>query len=123
MIYLALEMAVFLILAALAGLVLGWWANYLRTKNNKVNLEEFVGEDLFAIKNRLDQCFDDNTKLRRDLKSSNQKLEKVSKPKSQNDSAPKSNLSDKIKVLMDDLQLRDDTILALEIELKSIRDS
>ena len=123
MIYLALEMAVFLILAALAGLVLGWWANYLRTKNNKVNLEEFVEEDLFAIKNRLDQCFDDNTKLRRDLKSSNQKLEKVSKPKSQNDSAPKSNLSDKIKVLMDDLQLRDDTILALEIELKSIRDS
>jgi hypothetical protein len=122
MIYLALEMAVFLILAALAGLIIGWWANHLRTSsNNKNDDEEFVEEDIYAIKNRLDNCFDDNAQLRRKLKSSNHKLEKLSKNKNIEGLPSVTGLNDKIDVLMEDLQIRDDTILALEKELEAVR--
>ncbi len=122
MIYLALQMALYLILAALAGVGIGWWSNQLRNRSHSVEplIEE---EDVFAIKNRLDKCFDDNAKLRRDIKSNNSQSQK----RTQGDASVQNNSSDslreKIEVLMDDLQLRDDTISVLERELEVARNS
>ncbi len=120
MIYLVLHMALYLILAALAGVGIGWWFNQIR--NNSHVIEELDEEDLFAIKHRLDKCFDDNAKLRRDLKSSNHHSQKIAKGNGSNTSS-RENLKEKLQVLMDDLQLRDDTILVLERELEITRNS
>lgn len=119
MVYLLSQMALFLILAALAGMGVGWWSNQLRSRPSVIN--EPNVDDMFAIKRRLDACFDDNAKLRRNLKSSDSKLLKLSKKAGANDSASGSRLTDKVSVLMDDLQLRDDTITALEKELELAR--
>lgn len=127
MIYLASQMALFLVLAALTGVIVGWWSNQLRNRATIASrvaehVDEPTSEDIFAIKSRLDKCFDDNAKLRRDLKSSNNKLQKLSNSHGGTDgSASANHLSDKIVVLMDDLQLRDDTILVLEKELETAR--
>ncbi len=121
MIYLVLHMAIYLILAALAGVGIGWWFNQMR--NNSPAIEELDEEDVFAIKHRLDKCFDDNAKLRRELKSSNHHLQQTAKNiDSDNTSSPET-LKEKIKVLMDDLQLRDDTISVLERELETTRNT
>lgn len=127
MIYLASQMALFLVLAALTGLIVGWWSNQLRNRATIAprvteHVDEPTSEDIFAIKNRLDKCFDDNAKLRRDLKKTNNQLQKNSNSHEEADgSSSVDHLSDKIVVLMDDLQLRDDTILVLEKELEAAR--
>ncbi|MEE9351176.1 MAG: hypothetical protein V3U78_02855 [Thiotrichaceae bacterium] len=120
MIYLALQMALYLILAALAGVGIGWWSNQLRNRSHSVetSIEE---EDVFAIKNRLDTCFDDNAKLRRELKSNKNQLQKHTKDKISVENSASDSLREKIEVLMDDLQLRDDTISVLERELEVAR--
>ncbi len=123
--YLVLQMALYLILAALAGVGVGWWFNHLRNRSQAVELQTIQSidenEDAFSIKNRLDKCFDDNAQLRRELKLSNEQLQKMSKSNIPEPAGSKNTLLEKIQVLMDDLQLRDDTILALEKELEMSR--
>lgn len=127
MIYLASQMALFLVLAALTGVIVGWWSNRLRNRATVAtqtveHVDEPTEEDVFAIKKRLDKCFDDNAKLRRDLKANNQQVEVLSKKQENIDgSVSVDHLNDKIVVLMDDLQMRDDTILVLERELEATR--
>jgi len=124
MIYLVSQMALYLILAALAGAGFGWWSNHLRNKPQVTELLVSEDEDDFTIKNRLDQCFDDNTKLRRELKLSNLQLQKMNSKGNHSDNlGSNDSLVEKVKVLMDDLQLRDDTILVLEKELEVSRNN
>ena len=131
MIYLVLQMALFLVLAALTGVVIGWWSNQIKNRTTPPvatkPVDEVAEEDIFAIKRRLDKCFDDNAQLRRDLKSSHKRMQKLSKSTKggntlgTDDVISADHLSDKIAVLMDDLQLRDDTISVLEKELEAAR--
>ena len=127
MIYLASQMALFLVLAALTGVIIGWWSNSLRNRTTDAtqiaeHVDEPTEEDIFAIKKRLDKCFDDNAKLRRDLKDNNKHVKILSKKQTDIDgSVSIDHLNDKIVVLMDDLQMRDDTILVLERELEAAR--
>jgi len=123
MIYLVSQMALYLILAALAGVGLGWWSNHLRNKPQITEWSVSEDEDNFTLKSRLDKCFDDNAKLRRDLNSGNLQLKKMSKGNHSDNTRSSDSLVEKIKVLMDDLQLRDDTILVLEKELERSRNN
>ena len=122
MFYLIVQMALYLILATLAGVGIGWWINELRGKPQTT--EMLIEDDnLIAIKRRLDQCFDDNAKLRRDLKASKQSSRKHFPGNETTGETSTETLNEKIKVLMDDLQLRDDTLSALERELEKVRNS
>ncbi|HIQ14466.1 MAG TPA: hypothetical protein EYH38_02695 [Leucothrix sp.] len=114
MLYLVSQMILFLIIAVLFGLFVGWLFFRVFSNNQAFYNEAVSDEDIAAIKHRLDTCFDENVVLRRDLKSSQDKLSKLntdSKSPSQNSI---SELKEKVKVLLEDLQLRDDTILVLE---------
>ncbi|MCK5727316.1 MAG: hypothetical protein KAH22_10875 [Thiotrichaceae bacterium] len=121
MLYLASQMVLFLSIAVFLGLFVGWWFSRVRA-SNKTSPNEIVSDvDLVAIKHRLDNCFDENVVLRRDLKVSQDKLIRfdVDDDLSQQDS--KVELNEKIKVLLDDLQVRDDTILVLEQTIEQQR--
>lgn len=121
MVYLAIQMAIFLIVAAAAGVITGWWANQLRTNwNAKDEIDE---KDVFAIKHRLDQCFDENAMLRRKLKKSESVVKRSGRNGEVEDIGSNDALGEKVKVLMEDLQIRDDTIVALEKELEAVRSS
>ncbi len=133
MFYLVSQMALFLVLAAIAGVGVGWWLYYLRYQPQFVDGNESASpgsreqqqdrqreDDIFAIKRRLDQCFDENAKLRRDLKSAQKASVHAGNG---SDTTTDAALQDKFKVLLEDLQLRDDTILALEKELERMRNS
>ena len=114
MLYLVSQMILFLSIAVLFGLFVGWLFFRVFSNNQAFYNEAVSDEDIVAIKHRLDTCFDENVVLRRDLKSSQDKLSKLntdSKSPSQNSI---SELKEKVKVLLEDLQLRDDTILVLE---------
>ncbi len=121
MLYLATQMIGFLIAASLIGILIGWWLSRL---NQPEEIEPILqDEDIYAIKHRLDKCFDDNTSLRTQLKSQQDLMEKVQAeqvltPKKFD--APE-HLKETIDALKGDLQIRDDTIIALEKELDRIR--
>ena len=116
-------MAFLLIISISIGVILGWWLNKLKTKqaiaNANPTIEATQGEQ-FALKNQLNKCFEDNSVLRRELKAAKESLEKTKSSKTA-DCPEDSNLQEKINVLMDDLQLRDDTISALTKELEQLK--
>lgn len=127
MLYLASQMIVFLVLAALLGIATGWWLNHLRNQPQPVSLTAKddlaryeTDNDIFTVKRRLDQCFDENARLRRELKSAKERLTQSGNEQA---SADIQELQGKIQVLLDDLQLRDDTIVALEQELERLRNN
>ncbi len=120
MFYLVSQMALFLVLAAAAGVVAGWWLYRIHYRIHRISLSDGSAmtdsDDMFTVKRRLDNCFDDNTKLRRELKSARKQLSNHTA-----ESVTDGTDEDRVKVLLDDLQLRDDTILALERELERVR--
>ncbi len=119
MIFLIIQIAFFLLLATLIGIGLGWW--FAKNKNNDKFLYD---KDVAMIENkrRLDQCHKENAKLRREAKQYKEQLEKVeAQVKMSNDV----NLAEKLEVanariqaLMDEVQIRDDMISALEKKQK-----
>lgn len=120
MLFLILQMAFLLVLALFIGVILGWWLNKLKTKqaieNANPTIEATQGKQ-FALKNQLDKCFDEKRALRLELKTACDDLKKGNLTKKGDNTIQDNNLQEKINVLMDDLQLRDDTILALRKEI------
>lgn len=135
MLYLAIQMAFLLLVSALVGVFIGWWAKRVSQKPNNAGTEESVvldtietDDDVYTLKSRLDKCFDENASLRRDVKVKQTQLNRLNIRYGQvNDANDSSNdtsldlLHDKVTALMDDLQLRDDTILALEKEIEAMK--
>lgn len=125
MFFLILQMAFLLIIALSIGVILGWWLSKLKTKQALVNatptIEATRGEQ-FALKNQLNKCFDENATLRRELKSTKEDLAKGKVTKG-GIKQPDDNLQEKFNVLMDDLQIRDDTISALNREIEKLKGS
>jgi regulator of replication initiation timing len=123
MLFLILQMAFLLIIALSIGVILGWWLNKLRTKQAIANatptIEATQGEQ-FALKNQLNKCFEEKITLNLKLKSVRETLSKGgTKPK--DDKKQDINLQEKFNVLMDDLQIRDDTISSLCKEIKHLK--
>ncbi|HFC92965.1 MAG TPA: AtpZ/AtpI family protein [Leucothrix mucor] len=123
MLFLILQMAFLLIIALSIGVVLGWWLNKLKTKQSVANanptIEATQGEQ-FALKNQLNKCFEEKITLNLELKSAREAL---SKGKTNQIDGKKQdvNLQEKFNVLMDDLQIRDDTISSLCKEIKLLK--
>ena len=123
MFFLILQMAFLLVVALSIGVFLGWWLNKLKTRQSIADanptLEATQGQQ-FALKNQLNKCFEDNATLRRELKTAEEALSKTTTSKKGNKSQD-NNLQEKFNVLLDDLQLRDDTISSLTAELKQYK--
>lgn len=127
-------MAFLLLVSALAGVIIGWWAKRVSQPNRETN-EEMLASDamqtqdeVYTLKHKLDKCFDENASLRRDIKTKQTQLNRLNARYEQSaENGDDSNnvaldaLYDKVKALMDDLQLRDDTILALEKEIEAMK--
>jgi uncharacterized protein YneF (UPF0154 family) len=124
MLFLILQMAFLLVIALFIGVILGWWLNKLKTKqaieNANPTIEATQGKQ-FALKSQLDKCFDEKRALRLELKSVCDDLKK-GKIVETDTTIKDCNLQEKVNVLMDDLQLRDDTILALRKEIALLRE-
>ena len=123
MLFLILQMAFLLIIALSIGVLLGWWLNKLKTKQAVANanptVEATQGEQ-FALKNQLNKCFEEKITLNLELKSAREALNKGSSPK-RDYKKQDVNLQEKFNVLMDDLQIRDDTISCLCKEIKHLK--
>ncbi len=124
MFFLILQMAFLLVIALSIGVILGWWLNKLKTRQSIANatptLDATQGQQL-ALKNQLNKCFEDNATLRRELKAAEENLTKTVTPKVDKKSQDHT-LQEKFNVLLDDLQLRDDTISSLTAELQQYKD-
>ncbi|MCK5897401.1 MAG: hypothetical protein KAG20_11375 [Cocleimonas sp.] len=133
MLYLAIQMAFLLLVSALTGVAIGWWAKKISQKDvidtfekSIVELDDTeIDDDIYALKNRLDKCFDENANLHRDAKAKEAELKQLNARsehvKGGSSDASSDALRDKLVALMDDLQLRDDTILALEREIGAMK--
>jgi len=133
MLYLAIQMAFLLLVSALIGVAIGWWAKRVSQpsidtlEDSIVELDKTeteMDDDVYALKNRLDKCFDENASLHRDVKTKETQLRRLntrSESEGMPSDASSEALRDKVTALMDDLQLRDDTILALEKEIGAMK--
>lgn len=129
MLYLTMQILLFIILATLLGLGLGWWSRGLMAdirKEESYTADNEGEVDPFAARSRLEQCHKDNADLRRDLKTLEEQLAHYERTKHlyQEDA----DLMEQVKAaelraeaLMDDIQARDDTIAILESELEKLR--
>ena len=125
MFYLILQIAFILAVATLAGLGVGWW---LRGKTGEVTSAlRDTPEDPFDARFRLEQCHRDNSTLRRDLKEAEELAEKL-QHRLENTSSSDADVLERleayeirVQALMEDLQMRDDTIAVLERELEEAR--
>jgi regulator of replication initiation timing len=117
-------MAVLLTIALSIGVILGWWLNKLKTKqaieNANPTIDATQGEH-FALKNQLNKCFDEKRVLSLELKSIRDSLSKGNITNTDETEEDDDNLREKFNVLMEDLQLRDDTILSLRKEIKQLK--
>lgn len=115
MLYLISQIALFLALAVILGVISGWWF----WGRNAAVADPVLDEDkaLIDSKRRLDQCISENAKLRREGKRYKEDLDRLQK----SEPADEHHLTEQleaanaqIQALMDDVQMRDDMILALE---------
>ena len=126
-------MAFLLLVSALVGVVIGWWAKRVSQRPSMKESEKHsdipddfeINDDIYVLKNRLDKCFDENASLRRDVKVKETQLNRLNARSGQIDDRANDTSSeillDKVTALMDDLQLRDDTILTLEKEIEAMK--
>ena len=127
MFYLTIQIAVLLTISSVVGLMVGWWMCNKNTQNQRTQLPDPT-ENPFDARFRLEQCHRDNATLRRDLKEAEERIEKF-QTRLENSSHQDDDVLERlemyeirVQVLMDDLQMRDDTIAVLEHELEKIRD-
>jgi septal ring factor EnvC (AmiA/AmiB activator) len=125
MLYLILQISFIASLAVLIGIMVGWWG---RSKAGKAMLLPHESpEDPFDARFRLEQCHRDNAALRRDLKDAEERAEKL-QARLDNTANTESDVLERLETyeirlqaLMEDLQMRDDTIAVLEKELEELR--
>lgn len=125
MLYLIGQITIFLVIATLGGLVLGWWGRGLRQHQLPITALP-VTPDPFEARSRLEQCHRDNANLRRDLKEAADHLVKVQAQLASVGSDTElvvrlQAAEERVNALLQDLQWRDDTIAALERELAQLR--
>ena len=125
MFFLILQMAFLLIIALSVGVILGWWLNKLKIKqaiaDANPTIDATQGEQ-FALKSQLNKCLDESVVLRRKLKTAKDNLTKGNIDNVSDNNKPENhNLQEKFNVLMDDLQIRDDTISSLCGEIKRLK--
>ncbi len=93
-----------------------------RSQATTTNEEEI---DPFGARSRLEQCHRDNAALRRDLRETEEQLEQLQKAKEltrEGDMVGRLQAAEgRVQALLDDLQVRDDTIAVLEKELDTLR--
>lgn len=127
MFYLITQIVFFLIIAVLTGMAIGWWL-HSKTQPSKLPFDNDLSEDPFDARFRLEQCHRDNATLRRDLKESEEQLEKLQHrlehtEHTDDDVLERLETSEiRVQALLEDLQSRDDTIAILERELKDLRE-
>lgn len=125
MLYLILQISFIALLAVLIGIAVGWWG---RNKAGKAMLlPNECPEDPFDARFRLEQCHRDNAAIRRDLKETEERAEKL-QARLDNAADTESDVLERletyeirVQALMEDLQMRDDTIAVLEKELEDMR--
>lgn len=126
MLYLITQIVLILIIAVLAGLWIGWWTRG-KLPDASFPAAKELPDNPFESRFRLEQCHRDNAALRRDLKEAEDQVEKL-RARMENTESTDGDVLEKletaeirVQALMEDLQLRDDTIAALEHELESLR--
>ncbi|WGZ94569.1 MAG: hypothetical protein QJT81_00860 [Candidatus Thiothrix putei] len=126
MFYLTIQIAFLLTLAIFIGVAIGWWiANKLK---QSPALPQETSDNPFDARFRLEQCHRENATLRRDLKETEERAEKLNARldnSTQHDDDVLERLETyeiRLEALMEDLQMRDDTIAVLEQELEQLRD-
>lgn len=125
MIYLIIQIAFILGVALLAGLAIGWWGHGKITTTQPALRE--VADDPFDARFRLEQCHRDNAALRRDLKDTEERVEKLQARLANAETSDGDVLEQleiykiRVQALMEDLQMRDDTVAVLERELEVSR--
>lgn len=128
MFYLITQIAVIVAIAVVAGLMIGWWTRgKLPGGASGILSVKTLQNDPFDARFRLEQCHRDNSALRRELKEAESKVEKF-QARIDNADNSDSDMLERLETaeirshaLLEDLQLRDDTIAALERELESLR--
>lgn len=125
MIYLIIQIAFILGVALLAGLAIGWWGRG-QAATDQPALRD-VADDPFDARFRLEQCHRDNAALRRDLKDTEERVEKLQARLANAETSDGEVLEQleiykiRVQALMEDLQMRDDTVAVLERELETSR--
>jgi len=126
MFYLVSQVALLLLVAVVAGVLLGWWFHRVAV-DVVAGDDEVHGSDFFDARSRLEQCHRDNATLRRELQDANGQIQQFSKRLDNASGDEQGTLARleaaeaKAVALMEDLQLRDDTIAVLERELEQLR--
>lgn len=128
MFYLITQIAVVVAVAVIVGLFIGWWTrSQLPGGATGILSAKNLPDDPFDARFRLEQCHRDNSTLRRDLKEAESKVEKL-QARVDNTNNTSDDMLERMETaeirtlaLLEDLQLRDDTIAALEQELESLR--
>ncbi|MFZ1570245.1 MAG: hypothetical protein WAT29_15625 [Thiolinea sp.] len=125
MLYLIGQILVIVLVATFAGLGLGWWSRGLMADLRPQATESESETDPFGARSRLEQCHRDNAALRRDLRETEEQLEQMQKAKEltrEGDMVGRLQAAEvRTQALLDDLQVRDDTIAVLEKELDALR--
>jgi len=113
MVYLIAQISLFILIATTLGVVLGWW---FRGKQSTVDTRIELNEQ--DHKRRLEQCRKEAAALRREAKAQQETIDRFSRHKTDIDentiAMELDNAQAKIKALLEELQLRDDTIAALQ---------
>lgn len=123
MFYLFLQIAFIVALAVLMGIAMGWWSRGKASQAVAAMPEE--QDNPFDSRFRLEQCHRDNAALRRDLKEAEERAEKLqirldNATSTEGDVLERLETSEiRVQALMEDLQMRDDTIAVLERELEA----
>ncbi len=125
MFYLTIQIALLLALAVVSGLAIGWWAGNKTAQSHTLAPE--TAADPFDARFRLEQCHRENATLRRDLKEAEERAEKLT-ARLENSTQPDDDVLERletyeirVQALLEDLQMRDDTIAVLENELEQMR--
>lgn len=125
MLYLIGQILVIVLVATFAGLGLGWWSRGLMADLRPQATDNQEESDPFGARSRLEQCHRDNAALRRDLRETEEQLEQMQKAKEltrEGDMVGRLQAAEvRTQALLDDLQVRDDTIAVLERELDALR--
>ena len=125
MLYLTGQILLIVLFATFVGLALGWWSRGLMADMHNENTAE-TDVDPFGARSRLEQCHRDNAGLRRELKEVQEQLDRYQQAEQLDADIVSVNTrlheaESKLSALMEDLQLRDDTIAVLETELEKLR--
>lgn len=126
MIYLMIQIGFLLVLAAAFGVAVGWWVRGKTPDRERSPFNE-LPDNPFDARFRLEQCHRDNATLRRELKDMEERAEKLQSRYDSTDHIDDGILERletaeiRAQALLEDLQVRDDTIQVLERELESLR--